>query len=79
MHRRTGFTLIELTAVLVLMALIIAIAAIRLRAPYQAAKQAYWVDRIEAFDQNARQHARRFGRLSEMQIELSSGGSQSPK
>ncbi len=54
----TGFTLLELLVVLVIIALLTAVVAVRLQGPYQSARLEDALQRIEFTDTQTRAHAR---------------------
>jgi len=56
-QNRPGFTLIEVSVVVVLLALLVSIAVTKLRGPYDQAKQQHFRDRIAQLDTFARSYA----------------------
>jgi prepilin-type N-terminal cleavage/methylation domain-containing protein len=68
-----GFTFIELLAVLALAAILAGTVAVSLKAPYQSARLENSIERIILMDRQLRDHARRFARTAEMQINISAG------
>jgi prepilin-type N-terminal cleavage/methylation domain-containing protein len=69
-YRSAGFTLVEMSAVILLMGLLCGVATLTFRGPYQAACFEYSLQQIEQFDATLRQHARRFGRPAELTIDI---------
>ena len=72
-HRRPAFTLIELSVVLALMGLMLAVAAVSFKDPYRRAQSQYAVEQVVHADRRLRDHARRFGRSAELTIDLERG------
>lgn len=70
---RTGFTLLELMVVLVIVGLLTAVAVVRLQAPYRAARLEDSLSRIEFIDSQTRAHARAFAQDSTIVFQLDSG------
>jgi prepilin-type N-terminal cleavage/methylation domain-containing protein len=68
--RRGGWTLIELSVVLVILATIAAGAAVKLSTPYRAARFENAIDRLVSLDGRARDHARRFNRPADLLLDL---------
>lgn len=71
--RRGAFTLMEMMIVVVVMALLAAGAVVSLKGPYQAARFETGLERLAAFDQQVRSHARRFRRPAELIVNLAEG------
>lgn len=57
---RRGFTLIELSACLLIMAMLVTVAAISLASPYQTVEVKDVIHRIQFWDRLARSHAKQF-------------------
>ncbi len=70
---RRAFTLIELSVVLALIGLMMAVAAVSFKQPYRKAQSQYAVEQIMHVDRRLRDHARRFGRAAELTIDLERG------
>jgi len=71
--RRRGFTLIEMMAVVIIMALLATAAALSFARPMRVARGRDAVDQVRSLDASARQFARRFGRPIEIVFDLSNG------
>src|SRR5206468_6481684 len=71
--RRRGFTLIEMMAVVIIMALLATAAALSFARPMRVARARDAVDQVRSLDASARQFARRFGRPIEIVFDLSNG------
>ncbi len=71
--RRRGFTLIELTMVLLILAVIAAGATLRVQAPLTTARAGEAVDRIRQFDRLTRAAAYRQDRPLSLIVDLSAG------
>ena len=71
--RRRGFSLIELTMVLLILAVIAAGAALRVQAPLTTARATEAVDRIRQFDRLTRAAAYRQDRPLSLIVDLSAG------
>jgi prepilin-type N-terminal cleavage/methylation domain-containing protein len=67
---RRAFTLIELTAVLAIIAIILGIVAVSLRAPYQRARLQEAVERMAFADRQMRSHARGHFHPCQLAIDL---------
>ena len=72
--RRSAFSLIELSVVLVIMALIAAVVTLRIQGPLATATESDVADRIRQFDHVTREQARRQGR--ELRIVFDGGAGQ---
>ena len=71
-HRsRSGFTLVELTTVVILLALIAGIATVVFRDPYRKARHQATIDRLEFIDPHVRRVAKK--RPGELVFDLSKG------
>ena len=68
-----AFTLIELTAVLAIFAILMTAAALSLKGPYEAARFENAMERLALLDRQIRDHARRFDRPAELGIDLATG------
>ena len=68
-----GFTLIELAATLLIMALLAAAVSVSLITRRRAARLDVVIEKIARFDRNTRQHARRFDEPAQMHFDLRSG------
>lgn len=71
--RRTGFTLLELLAVLLIIGIFCSIAVYCLAGPYQQARRQHVVERIAQLDEQLRTATRRFGRSGELTIAFREG------
>jgi prepilin-type N-terminal cleavage/methylation domain-containing protein len=71
--RSRGFTLIEIMAVVIIMALLATAAALSFARPMRVARARDAVDQVRSLDASARQFARRFGRPIEIVFDLSNG------
>lgn len=67
---RAGFTLLELVAVLALMAMLCAVAAVSLKEACRTARAQYAIEQIMHWDRSLRDHARRFEQEAELTIDL---------
>jgi type II secretion system protein H len=63
-----GFTLVELVAVLTIMAILAGAASLSLRGPHQTARLEGAVERLTMVDRQVREHARRYGRCEQLTI-----------
>src|SRR2546423_437223 len=72
-ERSRGFTLIEMMAVVIIMALLATAAALSFARPMRVARARDAVDQIQSLDASARQFARRFGKPVEIVFDLSNG------
>ncbi len=72
-RNRCGFTLLELLVVLTLVSLLSAVAAVKLRVPYRAARAGEVTERIAFTDQLMRSHARNFGQAARLVFDLDRG------
>lgn len=70
---RLGFTLVEVMAVAVVMALLAGAAALTFTGPLRRATAREAVDRIASFDESCRRYATRFDRDAEMVFSLADG------
>jgi prepilin-type N-terminal cleavage/methylation domain-containing protein len=70
MQKQSAFTLLELMAVMALMAILAGSVALSLKTPYQAAKFENAVERVIFMDRELRDHAMRYAASAEMRIEL---------
>lgn len=68
--RAAGFTLIELTVVLALMAALVSVAIVSFRATCERARLRFAIEEIAAADQHLRDQAARFGRGVQLTIDL---------
>jgi prepilin-type N-terminal cleavage/methylation domain-containing protein len=68
-----GFTLIELSAVLIIMALLAAAVTISFRGKESRLRMQDVASRWRQFEEETREHARRFGRPAQMVVDLSNG------
>ena len=68
-----AFTLLELTAVLALAAVLFALASFSWRTPLRAAQFENTLEQIEFFDRNLREHAIRFDVFTKLKIDLADG------
>jgi prepilin-type N-terminal cleavage/methylation domain-containing protein len=71
--RHRGFTLIEVMAVMLILALLSAAAAWSFARPLARARAAEAVELLTSFDASSRLAARRFGRTVEMRFDLADG------
>ncbi|HUY31652.1 MAG TPA: type II secretion system protein [Pirellulales bacterium] len=71
--RRRAFTLIELSVVLALMGLVLAVATVSFKEPYRRAQSQYALEQVMQADRRLRDHARRFGRAADLTIDLERG------
>lgn len=71
--RVRGFTMIELTAVLVILAVAAAAVTLRMEAPMRNAQMADVIDEIAAFDDLTRSFARRHDRAVRLVVDTSAG------
>jgi prepilin-type N-terminal cleavage/methylation domain-containing protein len=71
--RRRGFTLIEIMAVMVILALLSAAAAWSFSRPLARARASEAIELVTSFDASSRLAARRFGRSVDMQFDLADG------
>jgi prepilin-type N-terminal cleavage/methylation domain-containing protein len=71
--RSRGFTLIEMMAVVIIMALLATAAALSFARPMRVARARDAVDQVRSLDASARQFARRVGRPIEIVFDLSNG------
>ncbi len=69
MHTRSGWTLLELVAVMTLLAIVTAGAAFTLRAPLRAGRVQSQIDTVLMADRAARSHARRFGQSARLEFQ----------
>ena len=65
-RNRRGFTLVEVMAVVVVMALLASAAALTFAGPLRRATAREAVDRVASFDESCRRYATRFDRDAEM-------------
>jgi len=72
-RRSGGFTLIELAAVIVILALLAGVVAVSVRAHLENAKLELLLARVEAFDGRLRDETRRQNRLEELRINAQEG------
>ncbi|MHB8974538.1 MAG: prepilin-type N-terminal cleavage/methylation domain-containing protein [Pirellulaceae bacterium] len=70
---KAGFTLLELLVVLVIMALLTALVAVRLQGPYQSARLEDALQRVAFVDSQARAHAREFSTSCQIVFQLDRG------
>jgi type II secretion system protein H len=63
-----GFTLIELVAVMTILAILAGAVSLSLRGPYQTARLENAVERLTMVDRQMREHARRYGRSEQLTI-----------
>jgi prepilin-type N-terminal cleavage/methylation domain-containing protein len=70
---RRGFTLVEVMAVAVVMALLAGAAALTFAGPLRRATAREAVDRVASFDESCRRYATRFDRNAEMVFSLADG------
>lgn len=73
MHRARGFTLIELTAVLLILGVAAAAVTLRMQGPMCNARMKDVIDEIGAFDQLTRTYAREHDRPVRLVVNLSAG------
>jgi prepilin-type N-terminal cleavage/methylation domain-containing protein len=71
--KQQAFTLVELLAVMVIMGILAGSVMFSLKTPYQSAKMENALERIMFMDRQLRDHARRFNRPAEMQINFTNG------
>ncbi len=69
-HHAMGFSLIELAAALVVVALVAGMAALSLAGPYRAARMEEVVDQIRGFDAASRDYAQRWNRPVRIEFNL---------
>ena len=70
---KAGFTLLELLVVLVIMALLTALVAVRLQGPYQSARLEDALQRVAFVDSQTRAHAREFSTSCQIVFQLDRG------
>ncbi|MGB7158463.1 MAG: type II secretion system protein [Tepidisphaeraceae bacterium] len=73
MRRKFGFTLIEIMAVMLILALLSAAAAWSFSRPLARARASEAIELVTSFDASSRLAARRFGRRVEMVFDLADG------
>jgi type II secretion system protein H len=71
--RSSGFTLIEMVAVITIVAILAGAASLSLRSPYQIAQFEDAKERLVMVDQQIREHARHCGRAEQLTITPNSG------
>ena len=71
--RRSGFTLIEISAVLAIGATLTLSAAVCLRGPFQSARFESTVERVVALERQSRDHSRRLGRSVDLIVDVDTG------
>ena len=71
MKKATGFTLIELTVVLLIMGIIAAIVTLKISGPVSQVKLQDVAERIKQFDIHTRSYARQHGKALRVDVDLS--------
>ena len=71
MKKATGFTLIELTVVLLIMGIIAAIVTLKISGPVSQVKLQDVAERIKRFDVHTRSYARQHGKALRVDVDLS--------